>query len=165
MRTASDNDGDGELTWCMGGTDCDDSDRNRFSGNTEVADAAHKDEDCDPRTFGSVDVDRDGYFDARHCNWDGGKMICGGDCNDQRANINPRSPEVCDGIDNDCDGDVDEGVLRVLYLDADGDLYGDPTTSMRRCKTGPDPQGRGVWVADNRDCNDRNPAIKPGAGC
>ena len=165
VRTASDNDGDGELSWCMGGRDCDDSDRNRFSGAPEVPDAAHKDEDCNPRTFGSVDRDRDGYFDARHCNWDGRNMICGGDCNDNRANINPRTPEVCDGIDNDCDGDVDENVSRVLYLDSDGDRFGDPHTSMLRCNPGPDPQGRGVWVADNRDCNDRNPTVKPGAGC
>jgi hypothetical protein len=33
------------------------------------------------------------------------------DCNDNNPNIRPAAPEVCDGVDNDCDGIVDEGCL------------------------------------------------------
>ncbi|HAD12429.1 MAG TPA: hypothetical protein DCF33_08315, partial [Saprospirales bacterium] len=43
------------------------------------------------------------------------------DCDDNNAAINPGAQEVCDGVDNDCDGQVDEGVKTTYYADADGD--------------------------------------------
>ncbi len=46
--------------------------------------------------------------------WDG----CEGDCDDLAATTNPAAPELADGADNDCDGDIDEGT--VAY-DDDGD--------------------------------------------
>ncbi|MBM3427825.1 MAG: T9SS type A sorting domain-containing protein, partial [Bacteroidetes bacterium] len=61
------------------------------------------------------------------------------DCNDNDATINPGATEVCgDGIDNNCDGQVDEGCS--TGTDADGDGYVTPA-----------------------DCNDNNAAINPGA--
>ncbi len=55
-----------------------------------------------------VDGDGDGFADA----------ACGGpDCNDGDASINPDADESCNQIDDDCDGDTDEG------FDADGDGY------------------------------------------
>ena len=46
------------------GNDCDDNDANRYPGNTEVCDLAGYDEDCDPTTVGSKDVDGDGFIDS-----------------------------------------------------------------------------------------------------
>ena len=59
-----DADGDGVDSLVTGGSDCDDNDRNRFPGNTEVCDPDGHDEDCDYATFGNRDADGDGYFDA-----------------------------------------------------------------------------------------------------
>ena len=108
----ADVDGDGsKAQWC-GGDDCDDDDRRRYPGATEVCDPEDVDEDCDPTTFGERDADRDGAFDARCCN----QGNCGDDCDDNRASTNPDVPETCDSVDNDCDGSVDEDELSSLAL-------------------------------------------------
>jgi len=49
-----DGDGDGAIATACGGDDCDDSDPERFPGNTEICDADDRDEDCDPTTFGQT---------------------------------------------------------------------------------------------------------------
>ena len=43
---------------------------------------------------------------------DGDGFSAEDDCNDSDATINPASPELCDGVDNNCDGNIDEGVLQ-----------------------------------------------------
>jgi hypothetical protein len=45
-----------------------------------------------------------------------GIAVCGGDCGDSNADIHPGQVEECDGIDNDCNGLVDD-------VDQDGDGY------------------------------------------
>ncbi|MCA9571815.1 MAG: hypothetical protein KC656_28450, partial [Myxococcales bacterium] len=51
----------------------------------------------------------------------------GGDCDDTTAAVRPGAVEVCNGQDDDCDGDVDEGAPgRSWYADDDEDGFGDP---------------------------------------
>lgn len=64
------------------GRDCDDGDGNIFPGNTEVCDQEHKDEDCDPTTFGSDDADQDGLVSVGCCNQSEDGLRCGTDCDD-----------------------------------------------------------------------------------
>src|SRR5690606_946482 len=119
-ETMGDEDGDGHASMVCGGDDCDDSDPLVYTGAIEVCDPMNRDEDCDASTFGFRDGDGDGFPDARCCNG----TSCGSDCDDSLPGVHPGLAEVCDGFDNDCDTNVDEGVLRTFYPDADGDSFG-----------------------------------------
>ena len=46
------------------------------------------------------------------------------DCNDEAASVHPDATEVCNGVDDNCDGTTDEGVTTPWYVDADGDGHG-----------------------------------------
>jgi MYXO-CTERM domain-containing protein len=98
-----------------------------------------------------MDDDGDGYEDES----------CGGlDCDDSDPAVNPGELEVCNGIDDDCDGIVDGPTASGAsqwYLDADSDGYGDAAYSTRDCNQ---PNG---YVADNRDCDDGDFYIHPNA--
>jgi hypothetical protein len=121
-----DGDGDGAMG-CAEGTDCDDTDADRFPGNVEVCDAGDRDEDCDPTTRGNLDEDGDGFESARCCN----AGTCGTDCDDARGRVNPSGVEVCNGLDDDCSGATDEGTQTMVYEDRDRDGYGAGAGSMR----------------------------------
>ena len=156
VRDASCVDGEGMPL----GADCDDADGNRFPGNPEVCDVDGHDEDCNLATFGAIDRDGDGYFDARCCNptEDGTGQTCGLDCDDVRPNVNPAATEACDRVDNDCDGDIDEEVRVAGFVDADRDGYGDFSMPMDSC---PGLAGF-VPAGGDEDCDDADRTRNPG---
>lgn len=82
------------------------------------------------------------------------------DCNDANAAIKPGATEICNGIDDDCDATIDDGLtFYTYYFDADGDGYGTGATTTSSCAVVP-PSG---YVVLGTDCNDANAAIKPSA--
>lgn len=93
-------------------TDCDDSDASRFPGNPEVCDAV--DNDCDSIVpVGEADDDGDNYLACSGFVSSSDPSVLGGDdCNDDAATgagINPGATETADLVDEDCDGEVDNG--------------------------------------------------------
>ncbi|MEO0324982.1 MAG: putative metal-binding motif-containing protein [Myxococcota bacterium] len=160
MTDCADADADGQTDAACGGADCNDANPDVFAGALELCDAGNVDEDCDPSTFGSVDADGDGFVSAVCCNGGGAGLSCGRDCDDTRAGVNPTTAEVCDGIDNNCDGRIDESGQPVLwYPDADGDLFGDADAEPVVSCSPPSPSA----VSNAGDCNDRDAAINPSA--
>ena len=105
------------------------------------------------------DVDGDSYgvsgTTTRSCSRPTGYAAVSGDCNDGAASINPAGTEVCDSLDNDCDGSTDESVTTTYYRDADGDTYGSPSVTSAACSL---PSG---YVTNNTDCNDALATINP----
>jgi hypothetical protein len=152
---AGDADGDGVMAVECGGLDCDDSDRLRHPGAVEVCDPDNRDEDCNPTTFGTRDRDGDGFVDQQCCNTDAvGMRICGTDCNDFRRSQSPGALEVCNGLDEDCDGVADNGVTMPFFPDRDFDLYGARgAMQVQAC-----PGLRGYSLVD-LDCDDNDPSV------
>ena len=154
--------------------DCDDGDASVFPGAlVEYCDG--KDQDCDglvdEGAEGTVlwypDDDLDGWgFEPKgraYCAPPAGWITRAGDCDDTNPDMNPDRVEVCNAIDDDCDGFPNEadpqgadGMI-LAYPDNDGDGYGDPNlipTSF--CSV---PAG---WVTEASDCDDTDPDIHPG---
>src|SRR6185503_7624802 len=73
------------------------------------------------------------------------------------ANVHPAASETCNGVDEDCDGNTDEGVLVTSYADADGDGFGNAASSDVSCEP---PAGNASAAGD---CDDANAAAHPGA--
>lgn len=88
-----------------------------------------------------IDYDGDGFgasgpYDLQAVEAPDGYVDNADDCNDQQATINPLADEICDGVDNDCSGAVDDDPIdgAVWYRDVDGDGYGDPNSAFRACE-------------------------------
>ena len=131
-----------------------------------------KDDNCDGKTDPSgadgcidwyVDADGDGFGIGQpkcECESPGpGYVDKGGDCNDSNTGVSPSAQEACNGIDDNCDGKIDEAgsVGCSTYApDVDGDGFGSDTETVCVCTFGP-----GVSLTKG-DCNDADPDIKPG---
>ena len=126
-------------------------------------------EDCDD-TDASVGGPSDYFFDEdldghgaadqtdSFCDQPAGYVLVGDDCDDQNNTVYPGAEDVCDGLDNDCDGDVDDGaVATTFYTDVDADGYGDDAASVQACTQ---PEGTATVGGD---CDDADAAYNPGA--
>lgn len=90
----------------------------------------------------ALDNDGDGYaFDV--------------DCDDANEDINPGATEVCNLVDDNCNGNIDEGVMTTYYADTDDDGFGDPAVTTLGCVA---PDG---YTTNSEDCNDADAAINP----
>lgn len=155
-----DADGDGYVA----ADDCDDEVAGVHPGAEEICDGV--DQDCDGEVDEGtlyVDADADGYGDPAGgtglCDAPPGSVVNADDCNDTDASIHPDAEEVCDGIDQDCDGTIDDHPADDdrWYTDADGDGYGDPDSSTRACDQ---PAGT---VSNRKDCDDGDASVNPEA--
>ena len=104
---------------------------------------------CEPER--DCDGDLDGWQSLR----------CGGDdCNDATYLAHPGAPEICDGMDNDCDGYVDGPDAEnkpVWFRDADGDGYGAADDTLASCTA------LDGYVNNGLDCDDSRTLDRPGA--
>jgi len=111
-----------------------------------------------------VDQDGDGYGSMkippiRACEPLAGYVLKGGDCDDYHAFVHPGATEVCNEFDDNCDGNVNEGLQpTTLYKDGDGDGHGARFTTDT--KMGCNLAG---YTALHDDCDDQNKEIYPGA--
>ena len=90
---------------------------------------------------------------------DGDGLPAAEDCDDAEASVHQGATERCDGLDNDCDGVVDEVAADApaWRADTDGDGFGNAAVTVWACTA---PTG---FVADDTDCDDTEAATYPGA--
>jgi hypothetical protein len=151
--------------------DCNDDDKDIFPGKPEVCDG--KDNNCNGKLDeeGAVgckvyfkDQDNDGWGDSGIF-----KCLCSpaeiykvlkeGDCDDNNKDVNVGKPEVCNGLDDDCDGKVDEDTkdCKDYFFDGDGDGYG--VSGKKLCLCSP---LMGYTATQGGDCDDNSVLVHPG---
>jgi hypothetical protein len=152
----------------LSGDDCDDRDPTISPAAPEVCNG--RDDNCDlaideddpllvPTTW-YADADNDGFGDdtdtIASCARSTGYVAIGGDCDTADPDVYPDAPELCDSLDNDCDGAVDETTVTVRWFrDDDGDGYGvgRPVEDCVR------PAG---YAPEKDDCDDTVAEVSPG---
>ena len=139
-----DNDGDGASE--IGG-DCDDTNPDIGPGADELCNGI--DDDCDDFIDEDFDADGDGTGDCYDDDGDGATEE-EGDCDDTDPTRGPTIPEACNGIDDNCDGEVDEGF--------DGTAAAYPPNGTSDCV---DDDGDGFAEIEG-DCDDLDAAIHSG---
>ncbi len=163
----ADADGDG-VPACE---DCDDADAAVSPRAAETCNDI--DDDCDGDTDEAgasgesvffADTDGDGYGDpadtATACDAPTGYVADATDCDDSSADAHPGGVEVCDDLDNDCDGQVDGETASdatLWYPDGDSDGHGATSPSITACAA------PAFFVSSNDDCNDSDAAVSPSA--
>jgi hypothetical protein len=157
--------------------DCNDGDAAVSPSALEVCDSI--DNDCDGMTDDEdtladsaergtfyADADGDGFGDAsaaaQACAAAAGHVADSTDCNDNDDAVSPSAEEICDSIDNDCDGmtdDEDDSRITdaIFFADSDGDGFGDASAAAQTCAAAPG------HVADSTDCDDDDAAVSPSA--
>jgi Putative metal-binding motif len=115
---------------------------------------------CDGVTY-YPDNDGDGFGDENNatlsCTVLPDLILKGGDCDDGDEKKNPEASEACNFADDDCNGEIDEGLEPGLYYaDSDGDGVG-ARTAVFTCNDKPG------HVSKNGDCKPNDPSIFPGA--
>jgi hypothetical protein len=108
-----------------------------------------------------LDTDNDGYGDdatgVEQCTQPPNTILIGGDCNDANNAVYPGATEICDGLDNNCNGQEDEGLTFLnYYFDGDSDGYGigNPTVACSPVAG---------YATQTGDCDDSNNSVYPGA--
>lgn len=163
-KSDPDLDGDGFVE-----DDCAEGEATIFPGAEEYCDGVDNncdgvvDEDSavDAQTW-FVDADGDGFGGTETttaCEASAGLATDSTDCADTNPAINPGVDEVCDGVDNNCDDEIDNNAIdgEIWYPDKDGDGYGDADNPTIACVRPPD------YIKDGSDCDDSSAAAKPGA--
>ncbi|MCA9477619.1 MAG: DUF4215 domain-containing protein [Nanoarchaeota archaeon] len=134
--------GDGILQ-VRAGEECDDGNLNSGDGCTEA---------CKTEIIWFYDGDADGYGNTSvtltQIDQPEGYVALGNDCNDGNPEINPGATELCDGVDNNCNSNIDEQFdLNNYYIDADGDGFGSENHPVS-CSTSE------AIVDNSDDCDD-----------
>ncbi len=147
------------------GGDCNDGNAAIHPGATEICNGV--DDNCDGNTDEGLgggtyyqDADGDGYGGSttkNACIAPAGYVSLSGDCNDSNPAIHPNATEVCNGLDDNCNGQIDEGVKGTYYQDNDGDGYGNSAVTTQACSK------PASYASLNGDCNDASAAVHPGA--
>lgn len=140
---------------CEDANDCTEDQCHALGGNSMEYECTHE----------LLDGDGDGHADEA-------LGECGDDCNDDDDTVFTGAPEICDNMDNDCDGAIEPGAP-YWYVDCDSDGFAEgvdnaveqcdaPATAPGICG------GAGQWVLTapvnigSTDCNDANESMFPG---
>ncbi len=141
----TDTDGDGTAD-CVDGDD----------DNDGVADAS--DNCLLVANADQIDTDSDGAGDACDGDDDGDGALDTEDCQPLNGAIYPGAAELCNGVDDDCNGLADDGIQTTYYFDGDNDGYGHPLKSVTTCGTPP-----AHYIVQGGDCDDNDNDNYPGA--